>query len=128
MKHHSSVKNVADKRRDLRYGVTGMPNAKLQSPEGDEITFFFLDASKHGLGIIVETPIQIGANVVLTIEDTALHKLTLEVRWLVPVDLLATSTEPNSSLYRCGLLVTDSELDLLSILSKCQNVSLEALV
>jgi hypothetical protein len=128
MKQYSSAKNVVEKRRDLRYGVTGMPNAKLLSPGGDEITFFFVDASKHGLGIIVDTPIQIGANVLLTIEDTELHKFNLEVRWLVLVDLLATSTEPNQSLYRCGLQAIDSELDVVSILSKCQNVSLEALV
>ena len=128
MKHQSSATNETEKRRELRYGVTGMPNAKLLFPAGDEITFFFVDASKHGLGIIVDTPIQIGANVLLTIEDTELHKLHLEVRWIAPVDLLATSTAPSLSLYRCGLQAKDSELDLVSIISKCQNVSLEALV
>jgi hypothetical protein len=50
------------------------------------------------------------------------------VRWITFVDLMTAPTGPNSTLYRCGLQATNSDLDLVSILSQCRNISLEALV
>jgi len=128
MTQQSSPQNFSEKRRDLRYGVTGMPNATLQSSTGEEIIFFFVDASKHGLGIVVDTPIKTGEIVHLIIDDSSQHTIILEVRWITFVDLLTAPTGLNSTLYRCGLQATNSHLDLVSILSQCRNVSLEALV
>lgn len=120
--------NFSDKRRELRYGVTGMPNAKLRAPNGDDVVFFFVDASKHGVGIVVDTLIKIGEHLHLTIDDKCHCELAFEVRWILPVELLAEATGLNSTLYRCGLQVNDSSVDIISILSQCENVSLEALV
>ncbi|MEI6834312.1 MAG: hypothetical protein WCL28_10015 [bacterium] len=128
MVHQAETQNFSDKRRELRFAVTGMPNAKLRLPNGDDVVFFFVDASTHGVGIVIDTLIKTGENLYLTIDDRDHFELGLEVRWISSVDLLTESTGVNSTLYRCGLQVHDHSVDIISILSQCENVSLEALV
>jgi hypothetical protein len=128
MVHQAKTQNFSDKRRELRFAVTGMPNANLRLPNGDDLVFFFVDASTHGVGIVIDTPIKIGENLHLTIDARNHYKLELEVRWISSVDLLTESIGVNSTLYRCGLQVNDHSVDIISILSQCENVSLEALV
>jgi hypothetical protein len=127
MVRQDKTQNFSDKRRELRFGVTGMPNAKLRLTNGDDVVFFLVDASTHGVGIVIDTLIKIGENLHLTIDDRNHYKLVLEVRWISSVDLLSEATGLNSTLYRCGLQVNDSSVDIISILSQCENVSLEAL-
>ena len=128
MINQTTTQNLSDKRRELRFGVTGMPNAKLRSASGDDIIFFFVDASTHGVGIVVDTLIKLGEHLHLTIDDKCHCELAFEVRWILPVDMLAEAEGLNSTLYRCGLLANDNSIDIISILSQCENVSLEALV
>jgi hypothetical protein len=128
MVHQVKTQNYSDKRRELRFAVTGMPNAKLRLPNGDDLVFFFVDASTHGVGIVIDTLLKTGENLYLTIDDRSHFELGLEVRWVSTVDLLTESTGINSTLYRCGLQANDPSVDIISILSQCENVSLEALV
>jgi len=118
----------SEKRRETRYAVTGMPDAKLLRADGQEIVFFIVDVSNQGLGIVVDTYLPVGEQLWISFTGDANHqKIELENRWSMPVNSLGSDANNMVDLYRCGLLVKSPALDMVLILSESESVGLEDL-
>jgi len=114
----------AEKRRHKRFSVSGhLQGRLLTSRGGAALTFMLIDASKHGLGLIIDESVQSGDALELHLDEQISGSLLLQVSWVQPteVDL------GQESMYRCGLALMNESLDLEQILRSIDTVMLEDL-
>lgn len=124
----TTIRKHAEKRRNVRFAVTGMPNVKLYLTNGEELPFFIVDVSSEGTGIILANKLDIGDPIYLEFLDPPVTRVELEVRWAMLCDNLDERDGETEQLYRCGLLVKAPGIDLLKLVQSSDSVLVEALI
>lgn len=117
-----------EKRESVRYAVTGTPHVKLATKSGQEITFFIVDVSVKGVGIILADKLQKTEILMLEFLDDPRAIVELEVRWILACDNLNEISFGSEQLYRCGLFALAPNIDVLSLIKSCDGILVEALL
>lgn len=98
-----------ERRAQTRYPVLGqVSHLVLRDRSGSLISFFPIDVSEHGLGIIIDHALTVGTVLELYGEATAREAVRVQVVWV------QRSFEA-LDVYRCGLMLLAEEADLLQV-------------
>ncbi len=117
----AAVPLAVERRKHPRYSLTGRLPVRLVDENNQEYSFMLVDASKLGLGIILDSKVTRGMILRLVPaadeSDTEQHML-MKVVWCAQ-----TTQEP--PVFRGGLLINDQQQDFLDYLDQFPSVFIE---
>ena len=122
---HSSEVSADNRRRYKRFTVNGKVSGDLLKENGEALTFFIIDVSKKGLGLLVDS--ELAENEKLSFKlDNECKELSCLVRWAINQrqDFDQIFDDP---ICRCGVEVVDNDKDIEDMLRNINTIILEEL-
>lgn len=116
--------NPRERRQFVRYALTGELPGRLTNEAGTVFNVVTVDVSRHGLGLLLDPAPDEDEKLVLTLEGPRGGNVLLEVRWST-IQHEFDSLPGLQSMRRCGLLVLDRKIDLVTVLAKYDCVQIE---
>ena len=107
---------LVERRKYPRFAASGKLPAVLRKSD-DELSFFLVDVSEKGLGVVLDEEINAGTELILEFNDSK-DTIVLILTWT-----FKSGSWPD--IYRCGLKVKDTKLDLVKIVNGFEGVFLE---
>ena len=114
------VRPDAERRKEPRFSITGRVDARIKKLTGDPFTFFPVDVSASGLGIILDVQAPEGDIVELLLNGQPNEPIALEVVWCMRLF-------DGMDVFRTGLKVHDTSMRLDEIFATMDDVQLEDL-
>ena len=109
---------LQERRNDIRYSVSGLVPMELKKEDGTSIDAVFLDASRTGVGMIVEPTLKVDQQMMLKLSGS--YELQVSVRWIKKPVGFNSSNGP--SFHRAGLsLIMDENNPKLNLLEILEN-------
>ena len=112
-----------ERRRHIRFALTGDPEAKIVDEDGNQLETIFLDVSVEGLGVLVDPAPKVGSNLSLDIPGSD-EKISLQVMWISESESMK-QLKGIDKICRCGLWTNERNLDLVNVFSKINGVEIE---
>lgn len=116
--------NPRERRQFVRYALTGELPGRLTNAAGMSFNVVTVDVSRRGMGLLLDPAPEENEKLVLTLEGPRGGNILFEVRWSA-VHHEFDSLPGLSSMRRCGLMVVDRKIDLVTVLAKYDCVQIE---
>lgn len=120
----SSAEKAAEKRRHVRYALTGEIPGVLTNERGEALEVVAVDISQRGIGVLLVPGPERREVLTLTLRGPETLVLRFEVRWTTTEHDLEEIAELKE-MRRCGLRLLTSGLDLLEVFSALDGMTIE---
>jgi hypothetical protein len=107
---------VTNQRAQVRYSITGRVTATLETDGGGALTFFPVDISVNGMGVLLDVDLPRGS-LVAFLPEAAGEAVLLRVVW-------GFKAYDSLDVYRFGLRVVDPGVDLVALVGAMRTVQL----
>ena len=112
-----------ERRRHIRFALTGDPEAKILDANGSEIDTIFLDVSVEGIGVLLDPAPKVGENLTLEFSGDE-DSVCLQVMW-INKNVNMKELSGVDGICRCGLWTNERNRDLVDVFSNINGVEIE---